>query len=269
MSWLSFTDDYTSQRVWDGMPYETRWMFHCLVEYLARTRRWDGRMAWTSALRCADVPDPEGCIRALIDAGLVEDDGHQVVVPEIEGFLPPEYLRPENLLPRKAKNQKKWRLVQCEQGNHTRDCPTATCPIKIAARVTGNAAGDESGNGPGNAGSGRVGEDLNPRTERSEGAGQRGLLDYGYDNDPVFGRFWDAYPHKVGKPEAFAAWLTALGRGAHPEAVIKAAARYNDDPNRNPAKTKYPQGWLNAERYNDATPEAPQRFAYPTSPWDN
>jgi hypothetical protein len=172
VSWLSFTDDYTSQRVWDGMPYEARWMFHGLVEYLARTRRWDGRTAWASALRCADVPDPEGCIKALIDAGLVKIHGHQVVVPEIEGFLPPEHLRPENLLPRKAKNQTKWRLAQCEKGNHTRDCPRATCPVKIAARVTGNGAGNESGNEPGNAGSGRDGtggEDLNTRTERSEG----------------------------------------------------------------------------------------------------
>jgi len=171
MSWLSFSDDYTSQRVWDGMPYEARWMFHGLVEYLARTRRWDGRAAWASALRCSDVPDPEECLKALIDAGLVVIDGHQVVVPEIEGFLPPGHLRPENLLPRKRANQSAWRKAKCERGEHSRDCPRATCPVKIQRqlareleRVTGNAAGNGSGNaGSGRVGSGKASQDL--RTE--------------------------------------------------------------------------------------------------------
>jgi hypothetical protein len=89
---------------------------------------------------------------------------------------------------------------------------------------------------------------------------------YGYDQDPDFQRFWSVYPQRAGKPAAFKAWQQALKRGAAPEAVIAAAQRYRDDPQRNPDKTKYPQGWLNDERYLDeggSSPSAPKGW------WDN
>lgn len=78
---------------------------------------------------------------------------------------------------------------------------------------------------------------------------RRQAYDYGSDKD--FQRFWDVFPIKSGKPDAFKAWLAALARGADPEVIIAAAERYRDDPHRNPLKTKYPQGWINGERYND------------------
>lgn len=87
----------------------------------------------------------------------------------------------------------------------------------------------------------------NPPTPQG---GKRGRA-YGYDADPDFVRFWDVYPQKSAKPAAFKAWGEAIKRGADPETVIKAAQRYRDDPRRNPDKTKYPQGWLNDERYKD------------------
>jgi hypothetical protein len=84
----------------------------------------------------------------------------------------------------------------------------------------------------------------------------RGRQDYGYNADPDFTRFWQEYPKKAGKPEAFAAWLAALGRGADPEVIIKAAGRYAADPMRSASHTKNPQGWLNGERYADGPPGA-------------
>lgn len=84
------------------------------------------------------------------------------------------------------------------------------------------------------------------------GGGKRGgRQNYGYDDDPVFGHFWSVFPKKKGKPAAFAAWQKALARGADPAAIIKAAEQYSSDPSRNAEHTKYPQGWLNDERYND------------------
>jgi hypothetical protein len=97
-----------------------------------------------------------------------------------------------------------------------------------------------------------------PRTKRQA---------YDYADDLDFLRFWDAFPGKSGKPAAYRAWLAALKRGADPEVIITAAGRYRNDPSRNPDKTKYPQGWLNDERYND-TPSSPETFAYPTSPYE-
>lgn len=81
-----------------------------------------------------------------------------------------------------------------------------------------------------------------PRTRRQA---------YDYADDQDFQRFWAAFPKKAGKPAAFKAWLAALARGADAELVITAAKAYADDPRRNPDHTKYPQGWLNDERYLD------------------
>ena len=80
------------------------------------------------------------------------------------------------------------------------------------------------------------------------------LLDWAYDyaSDQDFLTFWDVFPEKSGKAAAFNAWLAAKARGVEPEVMIAAAKRYNDDPRRDPNKTKYPQGWLNDERYLDS-----------------
>lgn len=104
------------------------------------------------------------------------------------------------------------------------------------------------------------------------GGGKRsGRQNYDYDDDPVFGHFWSVFPKKKGKPAAYAAWQKALARGADPNVIIKAAEEYNGDPSRNPDHTKYPQGWLSDERYNDYGEDestgTPRRIPYPTSPW--
>jgi hypothetical protein len=108
------------------------------------------------------------------------------------------------------------------------------------------------------------------------GAKRSGRQNYDYDNDPVFGHFWSVFPKKKGKPAAYEAWQKAMTRGADPNVIIKGAEAYRDDPSRNPEKTKYPQGWLNDERYSDeadSEPDennvTPRRISYPSSPWAN
>lgn len=94
---------------------------------------------------------------------------------------------------------------------------------------------------------------------------RRQAYDYGDDQD--FLRFWAAFPERSGKPAAYKAWLAAIARGADPEFIITAAKRYADDPRRNPKHTKYPQGWLNDERYNDY-PAGSEDAGFPTSPYE-
>jgi hypothetical protein len=100
------------------------------------------------------------------------------------------------------------------------------------------------------------------------GGKRTGRQNYDYDTDPVFGHFWSVFPKKKGKPAAYAAWEKAMARGADPNVIIKEAERYRDDPSRDPERTKYPQGWLNDERYADED-DAPDdgRIIYPDSPW--
>lgn len=65
-----------------------------------------------------------------------------------------------------------------------------------------------------------------------------------------FEAFWAVYPRKAGKRAAREAWAKAVKR-ANPADIIAGAVRYRDDPNRDDAYTKYPQGWLNADRWED------------------
>lgn len=83
----------------------------------------------------------------------------------------------------------------------------------------------------------------------------------------AFDTFWQAYPSegRRDKPKAFAEWERAVkrlaaeligteGEDLDEEAagrIVVGAERYAADPNRDPAKTKYAQGWLSGDRWND------------------
>lgn len=66
-----------------------------------------------------------------------------------------------------------------------------------------------------------------------------------------FDEFWRVYPKKSGKPKAIKAWANAIKRH-DPEKIIAAAKVYAKVvEGADPKYTKYPQGWLNDERFND------------------
>lgn len=181
MSWLRYSDDWTQDRAWDGVTYESRWHLKALIEACSQARRWDGVIPITRALRVSDVPDPEACLKELNAAGFIcvtgnesgDETGHApecvtdhapgVVIPTIDDHVPSEANRDENLLPRKRANQAAWRARKCAAGNHSRDCPADTCELKLAKkaaraakaeservteRVTGNAGTGRDGTGP-------------------------------------------------------------------------------------------------------------------------
>ncbi|UKH48332.1 RepA-like replication initiator [Arthrobacter phage Lilmac1015] len=61
----------------------------------------------------------------------------------------------------------------------------------------------------------------------------------------AFDEFWAAYPRKDDKKKARTAYAKAL-REASPSEILAGARRYAEDPNRDPAYTKYAGTWLNA-----------------------
>jgi DNA-binding Lrp family transcriptional regulator len=71
------------------------------------------------------------------------------------------------------------------------------------------------------------------------------------DGDPAFDEFWNQYPRREAKGAARRAWLKAV-REVPASEIIDAAARYRDDPNRDPAFTAHPATWLNGERWLDS-----------------
>lgn len=75
--------------------------------------------------------------------------------------------------------------------------------------------------------------------------------------DDGFADFWAVYPRRQGKADALKAWRQ---RKCHTIAanVTAGAARYRDDPNRDPAYTKLPAGWIREGRWDD-DPLPPRR----------
>jgi len=66
----------------------------------------------------------------------------------------------------------------------------------------------------------------------------------------MFERFWQAYPHRVGKGAAAKAFTKALKRGGTLDAMLAAIARYRADK---PADRQWanPATWLNEDRWLD------------------
>ena len=80
----------------------------------------------------------------------------------------------------------------------------------------------------------------------------------------AFNRFWEVYPKKAGKPQASDAFAKQVRDGADPETIIAGAKRYADflaggSKGEFRPIPKYPQGWLNGQRWLDED-IAPQAF---------
>lgn len=76
--------------------------------------------------------------------------------------------------------------------------------------------------------------------------------------DDLFARFWDIYPRRADKKKAREAFGRALKR-ADAETILRGAADYRGDPNRDDGFTKYPATWLNADAWeNDPLPARTQ-----------
>lgn len=65
-----------------------------------------------------------------------------------------------------------------------------------------------------------------------------------------FREFWNTYPRRAGKQAAIKAYCKAL-KTTDAETVIKGAARFRDDPNREDQFTPHPATWLNQGRWDD------------------
>jgi hypothetical protein len=78
---------------------------------------------------------------------------------------------------------------------------------------------------------------------------------YNKGYDQAFLVFWSVYPLKRDKRKAQLAWrksVRRLGANADAETVILLGAiRYRNDPNRVDAYTKYAEGWLNGDGWED------------------
>lgn len=71
---------------------------------------------------------------------------------------------------------------------------------------------------------------------------------------PEFESFWNEYPRKLGKKEAYKTWNTVIKKGESPQVIIQCASNYKkqcDDRKTETHFIKHPKTFLNEERYKD------------------
>ena len=134
-------------------------------------------------------------------------------------------------------------------GQHTSPTPHPQL-TEDSLRTRGRAhAGSGSGSG---SGSGTTSSSASPPSEQSATPRSRKAKDQ--PEHPRFAEFWDAYGHKVGRPDAKKAFNEAIAGGADPDILIGAAGRYARHCKRlrlTRDRIKHPSGWLNGERWLD------------------
>lgn len=81
-----------------------------------------------------------------------------------------------------------------------------------------------------------------------------------------FDEFWKAFPKKAGKPAAQKAWDKATKKN-DPDKIIAAAKVYAGTEAVQKGFIKYPQGWLNEERFNDPDLQPPPPRAATGQRW--
>lgn len=89
---------------------------------------------------------------------------------------------------------------------------------------------------------------------------------------PDFGRFWDAYPRRVGKGAARKAWSKAIRGDTTADVVITAAEAFAERCQRERTEERFiahPATWLNAERWTDQPTTVATAASTPDDWWSN
>lgn len=109
--------------------------------------------------------------------------------------------------------------------------------------------------------------DLPPVSNRARGVAQiepqkKTQLKKTQEQDDRFDEFWAVYPIRKGKKPAETAWTKALKK-TDADAIIDGAKSYAEHVRRTGAQhVKWPQGWLNDERWTDE-PDRPSLALVP------
>lgn len=278
-------DDGLFIKVSEGMPEHPKivsaggdaaWLNICAIAYAARNQT-DGLIAAGMVPRLSDRKHPAKLAGVLVEFRLWHEPGHDCKrCPQplpgfyvIHDYLEHQQSAEEIRAARDAKgagggfgNHRRWHVGRGRADPECSYCiampsdnrsdmrsdtdQSAESIATIPRDIAGTSVTDRSAIAEVELEEDKTTPPTPPRGAKGK---RRQAYDYGDDQD--FLRFWETYPVKHGKPEAYQAWLKALGRGADPGHIINAAQAYKTSPSRNPDKTKYPQGWLNGERYLD------------------
>lgn len=247
---------------------DAAWLWYCALDWCAEYKT-NGLIPVRMVPQLSDRRRPDRLARVLIDNDLWHEPGHQC--KRCAQPLPGYYVAHDYLEHQRSAEQIAAALAAKEEGaahgNHVRwhaargrtdpDCRYCIAsgsqePSHNRSHMRShNRSDDRSQNDRMSIADLDLDKDPPPTPPAGGERHRTRRQAYDYAGDQDFATFWQAYPVKSGKPAAYKAWLKALARGATAEHITAAAKRYRDDPRRDPEHTKYAQGWLNDERYND------------------
>jgi hypothetical protein len=232
-------------------------MFTRMMAYAGRHRDWNGRLPRAVvlsrlglvALESAPESAPESRLEALLESGLVSAQGAHIV---IEGWL-------------------KWndageRVEQSREQDRERK-NAVTSGDADAVPESAPEVAPESAPDSGTVSDISSGAQDKKREEKKERCASA-------DAPARFDEFWSVYPERKNKQPAIKAWKNAV-KVADPEVIIAGARRYalwlHEQRSKDATtKPKYPDGWLNAGRWEDEldAPEQPpeQRGSFTAPP---
>ena len=143
---------------------------------------------------------------------------------------------------------------------------------QVAKQTASDSLGDSVSNSPSKSGSENVAE-TETETDKEESLRTLAQNEFAPPRNrttypPEFETFWAEYPLKRDKGKALKAWKRARTI-TDADTILNGAKRYAQDPNRDPAYTKYAEGWLNGHGWNDeplpprnTTTHQPERLTF-------
>lgn len=226
MPWVRLDDGFADHPKLEQAGPLAAWLHVAALCYCARHLT-DGCIPKPKALRLTDVPRPAQRVDALLAAGLWEDEGDHYRVHDYLEFQPSrEQVEADRAAARDRMARVRSHRSSGEQQPNVREKFADRSPYPGPTRPV-------------------TPEGLPIRAPAPiNGTRALAVIDSDFDD------FWRAYPARKGKPAARKAWANAIKR-ATPETIIAGARRYANDPARDPEHTKYPQGWLNDDRWTD------------------
>jgi hypothetical protein len=250
MTWVKIDDQFPDHPKIERAGPEAAWLYVAGLCYCAQYLT-DGLIPKTRVPRLTAHADGERLADRLVDAGLWEDRGEDYEVHDYLDFQPSgeeARARKRELSEKRAEAGKRGAEARWN-GKHGK--PDGKEPSPLPSPLPSDVDGK------------RHGKPMAPSPSPSPSQIPTSTdLDHSPASptpgpDLFTDEFWPAYPRKVGKPKALAAWKSATKR-TDPAVIVAGLEAWLPywEAKGEPEFIPHPTTWLNQERWADTPPQA-------------
>lgn len=248
MTWAKFDDRFPFHRKVRPLT-DAAFRLHVSAICWSCEHLTDGRVLSDELALCSDVRKPTAAVAELVRRGMWHELPDGWAIHDFLLYNEPRQ-KVQDQREKEVKRKQAWRDKKDAERNMSAD-QSAGVPLSVPLSVP---PGQDAGQGRPSGGPSGDSRSAHPDPTRPDPVKE--LKDTSASPprpsavDAPFDRFWQTYPRREGKEAARKAF-TKGRRGTDPERIITGAARFRDDPNRQPEFTPHPATWLNAGRWDD------------------